>query len=235
MAYEEDPGGASRLDRDFRRLCLAQVERIGEALSGYPPLLGRQPTVGEWIGDLTLTRVQYSFRRAFAEADKGALFESVAIARMILEQLAWIYVVRPLSDVDKIRNTKTTKCIGRLSDQFSDVGKLYGWMSDHVHWDYRAHIKVITHNGDLSGAWSATSEFKAIAYAMLIALTFFVFDVFSVIMNSYTELSETEELPTWLAKDLDFDPCVMVGQILSGGSLDIQTILNIVKVAANHG
>jgi hypothetical protein len=234
MNYEEDPGGHSRLDRSFRKACERQVERIGEMLRTYPEILDRAPTVGEWIGDLTLIRASYSFERAFAEADKGALFEAVAIARMILEQLAWVYVIRNFDDVDKVRKTQTTKCIGSLSKKFSDVGKLYGWMSNHVHWDYEAHIKVVTNDGTFDGALSATSEFKAIAYAMLIALAYLLLNVFNSLMSEYSELAAAGLPSTGLIKESDFDPIVMISSIydLSDRSLDILTIMNIVKTAA---
>ncbi|PZM09579.1 hypothetical protein [Rhizobium tubonense] len=237
MKYEEDPGGNVRLDRSFKRVCLRQIEQIGDAVRMYPPLLGRTPTVGEWIGDLTLVRISYSFDRAFAEADKGALFECVAIARMILEQIAWICVIRSFDDVEKIKRTPTTKCIGPTTSKFSSFGRLYGWMSDHVHWDYEAHIKVITKNGEFTGAWSATSQFKAIAYAMLIALASLVFEVFRYLLGLYTELLGNAALQEALTKAVDFVPVSMIRQIfdLSEESKDIQTILDISKVTANYG
>lgn len=200
-------------------------------------MLNREPTVGEWIGDLTLIRVDYSFRRAFAEADKGALFEAVAIARMILEQLAWVYVIRRVDDAKQIQKTQTTKCLGTAAAKFRTIGRLYGWMSDHVHWGYNAHVKVITAKDGFSGAWLATPDFKATAYAMLIALTAIVFELVITLLGDYPELVENNVLKQWLGESDDFSPVSMVERIydLSDESEDIKTILEIVKVATNDG
>lgn len=238
IRYEEDPGAESRLDRGYKRACFSRLTAIQAAINSYPPLLGREPTVGEWIGDLTLIRADYSFRRAFAEADKGALFEAVAIARMILEQLAWVYVIRGIDDAEKVQKTQTTKCMGITAAKFRTVGRLYGWMSDHVHWGYNAHAKVITSNDDgYSGAWLATPQFKATAYAMLIALTAIAYELVIALLGNYPELIESKVLKDWLVESDDFSPVSMVERIyeLSDESEDINTILEIVKVATNDG
>lgn len=237
VKYEEDPGGDARLDRSYRKICLSQIDRLTSAVRDYPSVLTRQPTVGEWIGDLTLIRIPYSFQRAFAEADKGALFEAVAVARMALEQLAWTYAVRKLDDVNKVKAVSATKSVGLLSKEFAEVGRLYGWMSNHVHWEYDAHVKVVTTDGTFHGAFFANSEFKAISYAMLTALTFIVFKVFAAIISSYPELEEVVRTRGWLGQEAEFEPLSMISRIysLSESSPDVMTILNIVKVAIPDG
>lgn len=233
--YEEK--SSSRLDKDFRRACLEQVSLFQAALKVYPPLTQREPKVGEWIGDLTAIRTGYSLQRAFGEADKGALFEAVAIARMILEQVAWAFAVRGIDDPLKVQRLAATKSIGLLSTTFPIVGRLYGWMSNHAHWGYDAHYKVITSRDGFSGAWLFNTEFKAIAYAMLIALTLVISEVGAAMLNEYPELHSTKEFKLWAQHRGGFDGLSMIEKIydLDQGSSDIQTILNIVKVAANHG
>jgi hypothetical protein len=226
-----------RLDRGYQSACLAQASLLREVLNKYPPLLQREPRVGEWIGDLTLIRVAYSLKRAFGEANKGALFESVAIARMILEQLAWIVAVRDSDDVLKVQRLPATKSIGLLSARFPAAGRLYGWMSEHVHWGYEAHYKVITSEDGFSGAWLFNHQFKAIAYAMLIALTVIFTQVATHILEEYSELHETSQFKLWNDQSSEFDGVAMIETVydLDKDSSDIRTILNIVKVAANHG
>ncbi len=237
LHYEEDPGGASRMDRACKARCFAQINRIDAVLKAYPPLLLRPPTVGEWIGDLTLLRIQYSFERAFAEADKGALFESVAIARMILEQLAWTDAIRPHNDIEVVKSKSASKAIASLAKKIPDVGRLYGWMSNHVHWEYEAHSKVITSDGEYDGALYANSEFKAIAFAMLIALTLIITKVFNSFIASYSSLSETAEANGWYSHQKDFNPLMMIDEIrkLSDDAPDLLTLMKIVKVAEADG
>ncbi len=238
--YSEDPGGDARLDRLYRRSCREQISCIDEVLKWYPKLLAREPFVGEVIGDLTLIRVFYSFERAFSEADKGALFEAVAIARMILEQVSWFFAVHSLDDGEVIKKTKTTKSIATTTAQFPQVGRLYGWMSDHAHWSYNAHVKVIVEEDDDESPMSAllaSSEFKAIAYAMLIALTFLVAEIVASILGSYPGLSSAEEFKKWNATRGAFDAASMIDKMyhLSGEAPDIGLILNIVKVDRKNG
>ena len=233
----EDLSRDARLDRSFRKACLIQISNFQSALKAYPPLIKREPTIGEWIGDITALRIGYSLQRAFGEADKGALFEAVAIARMILEQFAWIVAVRAYDDASKIQNLSASKAIGFLATKFSPSGRLYGWMSEHAHWNYDAHYKVIASKDEYSGAWLFNHQFKAIAYAMLIALTQVIARVGSHVLGEYPEVRETDEFKLWNDQSGSFDGVAMIEQIydLDRDTLDIQTILNIVKVAAGHG
>ncbi len=233
--YEEK--SPDRLDKEFRSACLEQVSLFQAALKIYPPFTQREPRVGEWVGDLTAIRMGYSLQRAFGEADKGALFEAVAIARMILEQLAWAAAVRGIDDASKVQQLAATKSIGLLNANFPIAGRLYGWMSNHAHWGYDAHYKVITSKDGFSGAWLFNTEFKAIAYAMLIALTLVISQVGAVMLNEYPELHLTAEFKRWDQHRISFDGGSMIEKIsgLDQSSSDIQAILNIVKVAANHG
>ncbi|AVA23280.1 MULTISPECIES: hypothetical protein [unclassified Rhizobium] len=236
--YSEDPGGDARLDRLYRRSCREQTTCLDEILKWYPKLLTREPSIGEVIGDLTLIRVLYSFERAFSEADKGALFEAVAIARMILEQVSWVFAVHGLDDGEVIKKTKTTKSIATTTAKFPQVGRLYGWMSDHAHWSYGAHMKVIVEDDEsATSALLASSEFKAIAYAMLIALTFLVSEIVASILGSYLALSSAEEFKSWNATRGAFDAASMIDKMyhLSGEAPDIGLILNIVKVDRKNG
>ncbi|WP_027682562.1 hypothetical protein [Rhizobium leguminosarum] len=226
-----------RVDRVYQHACLAQASLLQKMLEKYPQLTQREPRIGEWIGDLTLMRISYSLQRAFGEANRGALFESVAIARMILEQLAWTVAVRDSDDPIKVQKLPATKSIGVLSIKSPAAGRLYGWMSDHAHWGYEAHYKVITSENGFSEAWLFNHQFKAIAYAMLIALTVILTQVAYYILQEYRELEDTSEFKLWNYQSGGFDGVAMIEKIydLDKDSLDILTILNIVKVAANHG
>ncbi|WJH41329.1 hypothetical protein N7E02_13025 [Aliirhizobium terrae] len=156
---------------------------------------------------------------------------------MILEQVAWAFAVRNIDDVAKVQRFAATKSIGVLNSNFPIVGRLYGWMSGHAHWGYDAHSKVITSKDGFSGAWLFNTEFKAIAYAMLIALTLVISQVGAVMLMEYPELHSTKEFQFWDERRGSFAGVAMIEKIfdLDQNSSDIETILNIVKVAANHG
>lgn len=230
-------GAENRLDRSYKRACIRQVSCFQAALKSYPPLVDREPRVGEWIGDLTIIRLGYSLQRAFAEADKGALFEAVAIARMILEQISWVVAIRREDDVGKAKKVSATKSVGIANADFPMIGRLYGWMSNHAHWAYDAHVKVITSMDGFSGAWLFTTRFKAIGYAMLIAVTSLITQVAASLFAEYPELADTKELKDWESERSGFAFVSMIEKIyeLDSQSSDIATILDIVKVKANHG
>lgn len=230
VKYEEDPGGNARFDRKFRHLCLSDLSAAIELLKAYPALLDRPARVGEWIADLTLVRSAYSLERAFAEADKGALFEAVAIGRMMLEQISWSLAVRAMDDVAEIKGTKVTKAITQSSRSVPSIGRLYGWMSDHVHWEYSAHLKAITSRDDQAAALFASSEFKAIAYSMLIALTQIAVDVVDMTLEQYQELHSFAKFQKWKGRGRELDPQQMIAEILQllGESADVEAILDII-------
>ncbi|HEV7255169.1 MAG TPA: hypothetical protein VGN97_18945 [Mesorhizobium sp.] len=237
LSYEEDPGGQQRLDRPYKRACIELFSASVDFLKQYPPVLRREPLLGEWIGDLTIIRCSYSFERAFAEADKGALYECVAIARMILEQISWVLCVRLLDDVDVIASKRATKSVGEAARQFPFLGRLYGWMSEHAHWAYGAHLKAITHDEDRAGAMLASSEFKAIAYAMLIVLT----EAYRKVVNSLIMMHRTRDLTdsrrVWSVAASKFRPLPMVKEIarLSEGNADVFSLLKMLQDGPRHG
>ncbi len=72
---------------------------------------------------------------------------------------------------------------------------------------------------------------------MLIALTVILTQVAYYILQEYRELEDTSEFKLWNYQSGGFDGVAMIEKIydLDKDSLDILTILNIVKVAANHG
>jgi hypothetical protein len=237
LSYVEDEGGNIRFDRPCRRSCADVNSAANRFLKTYPNLLGRRPSMGEWIGDLTLIRVGYSFERAFAEADKGALFESVAISRMILEQICWAYSIRTLDKVEHIRRKSATRSVGEVSRVFLIAGRFYGWLSDHAHWAYSAHVKAITFKDEYSGAMFASSLFKAIAYAMLLVLCEVYLRVFDSISNNYQSKELSSVRKEWSIAARQFKPEAGVEKIarLSDSSPDVLSLLRILKDQPRHG
>lgn len=165
-SYEEDPLGAYRSDRRIRHSCLVRIGALRRGLAEFRGAVTADSTIGEYLCDVSFHRVGYSVQRAFAEADKGALYESLVIVRMALEQVCWAVAIRGSNDPDTIRSTSATKSITPIAKRYAKVGRLNGWLSDHAHWAYDAHIKA-AFDGD-GMVLFANSAFKACAYAALI-------------------------------------------------------------------
>jgi hypothetical protein len=206
MHYEEDPGGDKRLDRAIRSECAAVAEAVGDFLRAYPPLMSREPLVGEWIADLTILRVGYSIERAFAEADKGALYESVTISRMALEQCCWAYAVAKLDDVEQIRALSVGRCVSLAKADFPNVARFYGWLSSHAHWNHRAHVKALVNENDRSAIMLASNEFKALAYCALLIVTTYYRDMVDYRVRSMKSRSLTAVRSHWRTARRRFQP-----------------------------
>jgi hypothetical protein len=97
---------------------------------------------------------------------------------MILEQVCWAYSVDALDDADRIRRTNSTKCISPVSKIEPNIGRLYGWLSVHVHWEYAAHIKAMDFSGENLGAVFSSQIFKARMLTLTMLLTLMTFRIF---------------------------------------------------------
>lgn len=164
-----DPGGENRRDRKIRFESLASIKSLVQGLVEFRTKVSEEGTIGEFLSDNAIGRLPYSLSRAFAEADKGALFEALVIARMILEQVCWALKVRPLNDRDSIMAVSATKAISPISKHYPKIGRLNGWLSTHAHWGYDAHIKAAFDSPGM--VMMASSKFKACAYLALMKLS----------------------------------------------------------------
>ena len=163
--YDYDPGGAYRRDRDIRTKSIGLLTSITDGIQVFRSNIPDEGTIGEHLSDMTFGRIPYSLSRAFAEADKGAIFESTVIARMIIEQLCWALKIRGSDDPDEISSTSATKSITQIAKCFPTLGRLYGWLSKHAHWSFDAHIKAAFDSPGM--IMMASSQFKSCAYVVL--------------------------------------------------------------------
>jgi len=81
-----------------------------------------------------LVRLEATFKSAYGLIRKEYIFESDAVIRIILEQIAWAYVAYG-TDPDKLSMLKPNKCITKLKKVFPYAGKLYGMLSEWAHID----------------------------------------------------------------------------------------------------
>lgn len=227
--FEEDPGGDKRLDRSLRRVSLTEMGLRHDAIVEANNEHDRDVCLGEIVRDLTISRIPPSIRSAFSLADRGMIYESLVVIRMNLEQLVWASSISRLEERDSIVGMSVTKSIGKAAKEYAGVGKFYGWLSDHAHWAYDAHVKVISAENGQSITRIANSEFKAIAYAALCVFT----NIFiAIIENIYKEIifvdmfKKKKEI---LGLNRAYDCCgniLKIREVLSDNE-DIEILLNI--------
>jgi hypothetical protein len=77
-------------------------------------------------------------------------------------------------------------------------GKLYGWMSKHVHWNYEAHVKTINHD-DTDGKTKtllASSYFKAVCFCAMLVMLDILFDVARTLYSKFENKADNGEKRT---------------------------------------
>jgi hypothetical protein len=165
-----------RLDRRIKYF----VEKRMAGFDGIVHSVSLEPTItpNTAASLLTLSRASFSFRYLSYCGQCGALFESLALARLMLEQLAWSFAVAKSMDSHAPINISATRSIHVLKKELLYVGRFYGWLSAHSHWEYTAHKKaVISRNGKV-GHQFASSYYKAIIFAAMVMLVYAYYRTF---------------------------------------------------------
>ena len=221
-----------RVDLKIMAQCVGEIKALVEAVKqsiierGDPEL-----SIGIAIGNYTLLRIPFSLECAFAEANKGALYEAVVIARMILEQIAWIGAISAADDAKKVKRVSVTAAITDMKKHAPMAGKLYGWMSGHAHWTFKAHVKAFEFSGPIAKTRLADSAFKATAYAMLILLTAVVIQTLKTIRSAdlHAERLEAFRKSNRLAEK--FDAANLIGKIgrVDGAEADLVDLYEILN------
>lgn len=120
--------------RDPRVIALREIADIAAEIAVE---LGRVTTTaaaGQICSKAALCRLEASFKAAYGLVRKEYIFETDAVVRLILEQLAWAYAVYSVAD-EEVLELSPTRCIGRLKELAPDCGLLYGTLSEWAHID----------------------------------------------------------------------------------------------------
>lgn len=166
VSYQEaDP---DRLDRQIERFITSRVDIQRDRLVD---LTDREETsVVAIMAEWTLLRVPFSTYCALSCAHRGALFESLALCRALLEQVAWAVKVHQLDDPERVMRQSATGAITDLKRVHPNAGEFYGWLSNHAHWAYDAHVKALDLKTERVGILLANSLYKITAFCALLVL-----------------------------------------------------------------
>jgi len=93
-----------------------------------------EPRLGHICAKAALIRLEASFKAAYGLIRKEYIFETDAVVRLILEQLAWAYSVHSAAD-EKVLTLEAPDCIGRFKAIYPACGRLYGVLSEWAHID----------------------------------------------------------------------------------------------------
>jgi hypothetical protein len=172
-------GPHNRLDRSIQNAVLDGIRKRNDAIADNNRTSNNRTSetsapIGRVIGDCTLARTHFSVSCAFSCANKGALFESLVITRMNIEQLAWICAIAKFDTAEEVIAQTSTKSLSSLKVLYPSSGEFYGWLSSHAHWKFEAHLKAFDFSSEEIATLLATREFKLVAFAALVVF----YDVF---------------------------------------------------------
>lgn len=176
-SYKVDDG--SRLDWRAARLVCAQADVLSDLIYQTSTLQPKRQ--GEVLSEWTFLRAPFCMKFLVSCSHRGAFFECVAIARMLLEQIAWACRVDALEDMDEIRQVSAIKAVGVLKGLCPAAGPLYGWLSSHAHWVHKGHVKAMFFEEDQMGTLFASSTFKAKSLTLVGLLILIVTVAFGIL------------------------------------------------------
>lgn len=99
-------------------------------------------TLGVYAASVALHRLKFTFFSAHLLYQLRLRFEADAVARQLLEQIAWAVAASEFDDVAAIDRVQPHRSIGRLRDLAPVAGRLYGLLSKSTHAGVEHHRAV---------------------------------------------------------------------------------------------
>lgn len=179
----------SRLDLRIHSFVSRKMNDLN-CLTGLVRELPNKPTC-KFVSEWTLARAPFSMELLAHCGNRGALFEALAIARMMFEQLAWAYVINTEIDQNAFQKLSAPRAIALFKIKFRFAGKLYGWLSSHVHWAFEGHKKCVVSHEEGIGHCLASSYFKALVFSIMILFSKLYIDVICALYTEELRLTHT--------------------------------------------
>jgi len=192
VEYEEPP--TNRLDLVIDKFIKHQIEVLDNALDQFK--ISTEDSFGQFVAKFTLLRTLFSLQALLSSSHKGALYESAALARLALEQIAFAHSVFHSMHLENIQHTKPQRCISALKNIPGNGGYLYGWLSEHAHWMYDAHAKAISITGDQVGIVYRSSSFKIKSMSISLSILYLLYETIVFLMGNSLRTSGVNLPPT---------------------------------------
>jgi len=114
--------------------------------------------MGIFAASIALERLDSGFKSAHLLYQLGLNYEGDAVARYVLEQIAWSIPASRLNALDEIEKVKSTSAIAELKKLIPWTGPLYGDLSKTTHAGLEQHQRAFTvddqNRGIVISAWS---------------------------------------------------------------------------------
>lgn len=189
------------LHRAFQKMYFAGKLHIDETMRRMYPRL--EPTRGEVYSDAALSRARNTYYVAAWLYREGHLIEAHTVSRLMLEQIAWSFVVYSTGSLEAAKQVKPAKAITLLKKKIPPVGRMYNAFSNYVHLPLSGHPEFM----DLSsGATMSIFQFGEYSYVNGKVISFLA-DYWAAVYE-YTQARHFEQLENWKSSssDLELDP-----------------------------
>jgi hypothetical protein len=119
---------------------------------------------GPFAAAVALQRLDSGFRAAALLYRLGLNLEGDAVARQILEQIAWALAIGHMSSLEEIQKVQSQASVGKLKKLLPHMGRLYGFLSDvaHASLDQHRSLVVLGHSDSDPGGvlltWSRLAD-----------------------------------------------------------------------------
>lgn len=132
----------------FQEAYFTAMDHLRETASRFSRRVDQvEPYAGEVYSDAALHRAESSFYAAGLLFRIGNLFEAQAIARIILEQVAWSYAVGSSQSLAAAIKIEPSKAVSALRKILPASGRLYGELSRAAHIGVTSHTDFLDFSG----------------------------------------------------------------------------------------
>lgn len=166
-----------RVDKEIAQFCAQEVGLLAK----YIEAPQSSKIEGTFASGLALCRVPHSFQCLLSNANRGYLYETMAIARHILELIGWAHAVRLIPTLEAAEKISPQSTIGTLNKIYPKVGKLYGYFSEHSHFMPHKHEQHVSIIEEKVGTISQSVLYKGYALALSLSLL----DIICVVRDIY--------------------------------------------------
>ena len=158
----------------------------------------KTPSAGEIGSELALTRLKASFFSAHLLFQLGYAYEGFAVARVVLEQIAWAYEAFQAKKLEDIKEIKAQKSISVLKKLIPTCGPFYGFLSNKTHISYENHLEILNFDDGAPAVIMSMSNYALYGEALLELA-----DMFSIVYE-YTQQGYLDELFTLQKTDAQY-------------------------------
>lgn len=141
-AQAPHPAGHSIAEHQYSRSYGEATQYIDACLEAMEPNLEAALGIGTYAASVALERLPSSFLAAHLLYRLGLNFEGDAVARQILEQVAWSLGASEIVDEEKLMNHRFNGNMHRLKKLVPYAGGLYGRLSKSAHASLAEHLTV---------------------------------------------------------------------------------------------